>query len=175
MILNVDDDDYLENPDADTVRTAIIGLKADQFAVLNRGEQEYVQTYHNEDGSFQLEFRAGSADEHYAVDDDNLTVADVVNVFEGYLANQTDWKGGWTWEKVAFDDDFEGDLTADNAFLLGGEEYRRIAVGDEQDATVIKNGRCTACGVKVGEFHDDDCELEECPRCHGRLLQCDCE
>ena len=175
MILNVNGDDSFEGPDAATVRNAITQLPVEQFVVLSRGEEDYVQTYHNDDGSFQLEFRAGSPEEHYAAVAEDLSVADIALVFDQYLANKNDWKSNWKWEQVEFDDDFEGDLHADNAYLLNGEEFEKVAVGEEQQSVVNEAGRCTQCNAKGGEYHDNACPCEECPRCHQALHGCDCE
>jgi hypothetical protein len=29
--------------------------------------------------------------------------------------------------------------------------------------------------VQPGEFHLPSCDLEQCPRCHGQAIGCDCE
>lgn len=35
--------------------------------------------------------------------------------------------------------------------------------------------RCHDCGVALGRIHHPGCDLEECPRCHGQLLSCECD
>jgi hypothetical protein len=33
---------------------------------------------------------------------------------------------------------------------------------------------CHDCGVKVGDFHHPGCDDEECPRCEGQAMACEC-
>ena len=33
---------------------------------------------------------------------------------------------------------------------------------------------CTGCGACRGEVHHLGCEQEECPKCSGQLISCDC-
>ena len=55
-----------------------------------------------------------------------------------------------------------------------------IPFGSELDpiqSTTRKNGtprRCDDCGATPGNHHHPGCDIEECPRCHGQLLSCDC-
>ena len=34
--------------------------------------------------------------------------------------------------------------------------------------------RCHDCNVVKGKIHHPGCDVEECPRCHGQLISCDC-
>lgn len=36
-------------------------------------------------------------------------------------------------------------------------------------------GPCGDCGVRPGQPHHPGCDQEECPRCHGQIISCDCE
>jgi len=53
-----------------------------------------------------------------------------------------------------------------------------IKFGNETDPEwkeyVTKAQRCGDCGAKPGNYHHTGCDIEECPRCHGQLLSCDC-
>jgi hypothetical protein len=33
---------------------------------------------------------------------------------------------------------------------------------------------CNDCGAAPGELHLAHCDMEECPRCHGQAIGCDC-
>jgi hypothetical protein len=35
--------------------------------------------------------------------------------------------------------------------------------------------RCHDCDVLPGHYHHPGCDWEECPRCHGQLIGCDCD
>jgi hypothetical protein len=34
--------------------------------------------------------------------------------------------------------------------------------------------RCDDCGALPANYHHPGCDIEECPRCSGQLLSCDC-
>lgn len=108
MILQVSHDEGIrtyEEPDADRIRNAIRSLSIDEFAILERGDQRYVQTYHEDDGTYALEYRAGSADKHYAVEGNVTDVEAVVAAFLGYHAGDESWNEPHEWEKLDFDDE----------------------------------------------------------------------
>ncbi len=111
MHLNLNDDQLIEEPSEAEIRTALATLAVDAFAILSRAEEQYVQVYHNEDGSFQLEYRAGSYDQHFAAAR-SPALENVQDVFAAYAAagQQDPWQDGWSWEKMEFDEDFEGDV-----------------------------------------------------------------
>jgi len=48
-----------------------------------------------------------------------------------------------------------------------GEETRYGSAGRSRR-------RCHDCGVQPGNIHHPGCDWEECPRCHGQLIGCNC-
>lgn len=64
-------------------------------------------------------------------------------------------------------------------FVSVGEAYLRIKYGEEtrwqHDDPHFFETPCHDCGVRKRQYHTDGCDVEECPKCHGQLLSCDCE
>lgn len=47
--------------------------------------------------------------------------------------------------------------------------------GEQMNARkVSERSPCGDCGAVKGQYHCNGCDIEECPRCHGQLLSCDC-
>ena len=38
-----------------------------------------------------------------------------------------------------------------------------------------KDERCPDCNVERGGYHHPRCDGEECPKCHGQLISCECD
>lgn len=69
------------------------------WLVLERGHNVYVQTYRQDDGTFLLEHRDGSADRHFTT-----ALADHSEVAArmwAWLSGDSDWSGNLTWERIA--------------------------------------------------------------------------
>ncbi len=184
MNLNINDDRNIENPTAQVARLEIAKVGDQQFAVLSRADEDFIQFYRNDDGSLDVEYRAGDADKHFAAPSGELTPDDVAEGFCAFIDGTFDsWQRGWNWEKVDFDEDFEGD-TGLTHYVLHGTEFPRIRVGKEttiapRDAvgadSTSSEGPCVKCQALAEHFHEEGCEAEECPRCHGTLVECECE
>ena len=55
-------------------------------------------------------------------------------------------------------------------------EYRIAGVDFPRTPYAGGHGKtCLDCGATLGELHEKLCDSEECPRCRGLILTCDCE
>lgn len=63
-------------------------------------------------------------------------------------------------------------------FALQGQRFNRIKYGDEPGWGIhnpeFAEIPCHDCGVVKGQYHAENCDVEECPKCHNRLLGCGC-
>ena len=100
MQLNVNGDICGENPENDQLRSAIANLGEEEFLILSGEEEYYIQTYHNEDGTYQLEYRDGSEDRHFCVDPQSITVDDVKEAIVMYSNDPSSIAEKWNWEKL---------------------------------------------------------------------------
>ncbi len=201
MRLNINDTDHLDSPTESDIRKCIETLGVDQFVVLWQEEGFFVQSYHNADGTFELEYRHGSADQHYKVASNKITVADVVSAFCLFLAGSEELVSCCDWELLDLDaevgavnEDLEsgaGELVeyhgvlmpADwpqeieeaqelKTYLMHGQSFERVA----NTATAGgQDDQCQDCGVLVDQFHVPGCPQEQCPRCPDLLVECSCE
>ena len=71
--------------------------EGDRFAVLGKDPQTYVQTLSTAAG-FQLEYQEGSIAEHYHCTREDLSAAEVIEVFRDYLAGDVFWKRRFPFE-----------------------------------------------------------------------------
>ena len=104
MIFNFNEEEFLELPAPETVQFKLSELDFEEFAILESGEERYIQVYRHEDDSYQLEYRAGSEEQHFESVNHN-GLSDVQEAFVRYLAELEDWHSKWTWQPVDFDDD----------------------------------------------------------------------
>ncbi len=174
MQLNINDDKYIESPSISEIQDSISELEMEEFVILNKSEDHYLQTYCNDLNDYVLEYRDGSFEKHFGVMEKELSKTKIAEVFTLYLCNDKNWKEKYSWERIEFDEDFEGDLNSENAYLLNGSEYKRIRIGSEK-LNIKTNGKCRTCGESNEAFHLSGCASEECPRCHFDLVTCDCE
>ena len=59
---------------------------------------------------------------------------------------------------------------------IEGEIYDRIKVGDDSLKALPGHcGRCGDCGAALGMYHHRSCDMEQCGRCFGQLISCECE
>ena len=56
-----------------------------------------------------------------------------------------------------------------------GKTYSRITFTNEEVLVVpSKIKSCGDCGVSKNGIHHLGCDMEECPRCNGQFISCDC-
>lgn len=61
-------------------------------------------------------------------------------------------------------------ITYADGVTLAAVPYKNPYFSDREDP----DHRCHDCGIALGGFHHTFCDMEECPRCGGQLLSCDC-
>jgi hypothetical protein len=58
-------------------------------------------------------------------------------------------------------------------YVIDGTSWDRIRYGHEEGGPFA--GPCHDCGVLPGQYHVEGvCDMEECPRCHGQVIGCEC-
>ncbi len=174
MILQFYNGTSVSNPKPGFIRQCVADLGADEFLILTAGQERYLQTYLNPDGTFQLEYRDGDYDRHFAAVDTTLPAERISETFENYAAENSVWRDSLEWEKVDFEEDFEGDAAAEDAYEIGHELLAKIPVGSETRPSDGTDQKCAVCGSVTGSFHATGCGLEECPKCHDKITVCGC-
>jgi len=49
---------------------------------------------------------------------------------------------------------------------------KRIRYSDAESCE--EGGKCPDCGVSVGDYHQEGCDIEECEHCSGQQIGCSC-
>lgn len=175
MKLNVNDDLYVEDPEVDLIRQNVEMMEGGDYAIIEQEYERYVQACRNDDGTFQLEYRAGSENEHFETTVP-AGVDDVEQAFIRYVSGMDDWQQPWSWQKVDFSEiEVSDGPSAHDGYLLEGKEFQKVPVGSENYKVLADHGKCRACEISPGSYHSPGCELEQCPCCNGVLADCDCE
>lgn len=194
MYLNIDDSKLIDSPDSDVVIAAVKQLVEDEYVILTRDDDHYVQTRLNDDGSWSLEFRDGAAERHFAADDSKTTIDDVCSAFKAFyngdvLSSLLKWEriesvatepgeGDVEYNGIVMDAEWPAEIEAAQEIKMvsvGDSLFKRTPFGQEKDMPTDRMGNCGDCGVLKGQLHVPDCDIEQCPRCHGQLISCDCE
>ena len=158
MRLNINDTDHLDSPTESDIRKCIETLGVDQFVVLWQEEGFFVQSYHNADGTFELEYRQGSADQHYKVESNKITVADVVRGFCLFLAGSEELVSCCDWELLDLDaevgavnEDLEsgaGELVEYHGVLMPADWPQEIEEAQELKTYVSMGNRLNASPIR---------------------------
>lgn len=84
MQLNHDDTSLTENPSRAKVLKTIAELSVEEFVILSRDDDHYVQTRCNDDQTWCLEYRDGSAERHFGTDPEATTREMASKAFSAY-------------------------------------------------------------------------------------------
>lgn len=63
---------------------------------------------------------------------------------------------------------------AERTIELQGRAYQRLPYGVEPGWEMSADVPCHDCGIKKGQLHVPNCDVEACPRCFGQLITCGC-
>jgi hypothetical protein len=80
-------------------------------------------------------------------------------------------------EQDAYDDAWAEALRwaqREPTYTICDREYERIPFGDDHISNASPHSLCRDCGAAVGELHVPTCCWEQCPRCGGQAISCDC-
>lgn len=100
MQLTINGQTHSENPSEDELNAAVANLGEEGFRILSSEDQRCIQTLHNEDGTYQPEYRGGSADRHVCVDPQPITIDDVTQAIVMYRNDSGSLAEKWNWEKL---------------------------------------------------------------------------
>lgn len=89
----------IAEPDSRGIAQLILALRDDpeDYVILARKAQEYVQTICKSNGRFIMEYRDGSADRHFHTKRDDLECDEVIRAFQAYARGDKDWNTPFEW------------------------------------------------------------------------------
>ncbi len=59
-------------------------------------------------------------------------------------------------------------------FEILGKNYKRVPYGSEISDWRADEFSCHDCGAIKGQYHVAGCDVEECPKCKGQAIGCEC-
>ena len=62
----------------------------------------------------------------------------------------------------------------DRNYSIAGELFKRIPFGEDYAGNGSAVASCSDCAAGRGELHVPFCCWEQCPRCGGQAIGCDC-
>ncbi|MGK5546074.1 hypothetical protein ACSNOH_15265 [Streptomyces sp. URMC 127] len=116
ITVNTESGEVRSHVTAERLAEIIAGLggEGDRFAVVERtepaegagdGGDHYIQTWHEGDGPYEVEYRAGTAERHFGVRMESA--AEVTAVFVAWARGEEGWTEGYAWERVPFPEEEE--------------------------------------------------------------------
>ncbi|MCC3772729.1 hypothetical protein [Streptomyces sp. UNOC14_S4] len=87
---------------------ARLGADGDRFVVVEQLADEregdhYIQTWHEGDGPYEVEYRDGSPERHFGVRIESAE--EVTAVFVAWARAAEGWADGYAWERIALPDE----------------------------------------------------------------------
>jgi hypothetical protein len=79
-----------------------LDTSGDAYIILSSSEYTYMQCAGDQNVGFQLEYQAGSVDEHYQATEAPLDTDTIILKFSEYLAGKPSWKDGVKWKKISW-------------------------------------------------------------------------
>lgn len=194
MELNVNDSRLLNEPTRDTVLAIISELGAGEFAILIRDDDYFVQTRCNDDETWSLEYRDGSAEKHFGADPENTTRENARTVFAAFfdgsnIASLLPWgfadlsatepeEGEVEYNGIIMDAEWPAQIEAAQGITsvsIAGLLYERVPFGSERNMQTKGLANCGDCGTLPQQLHVPDCDVEQCPKCFQQWLSCNCQ
>jgi hypothetical protein len=77
-------------------------LPEEPYFIVTRGDDDYVQTYRDDDGSYQLEYRDGGPDAHFAFRTQKGGL--VADVMWAWATRDPRWRTAVAWDRLHFDE-----------------------------------------------------------------------
>lgn len=102
LVLATEDGTQLAPPSLDDLSQTIRSLTQPEngFAILSLEDEIYLQLLLEEDGTFLIEYREGSADRHYQCSE--VDIEDAVRIVQDYAVGNEAWKLSLPWAKLQF-------------------------------------------------------------------------
>lgn len=103
IVMRVSNGLTLRSPTANNIAAVLESLPRGGYVILEReGESgdnvHYAQVWLRPDGSFQLEYREGSASEHYRTR--TVSREKVSAALIGWLVNEPSWREKFDWQSI---------------------------------------------------------------------------
>lgn len=92
----------IPDPSAARIAEALAQLPggADSFAILDSGEQAFVQVAGSAEEGFHIEYREGGEDRHFEAATPPVTLAQAVDIFQRYAAGDGSWRSKVEWKPL---------------------------------------------------------------------------
>jgi hypothetical protein len=93
-------DDDLTEENLDRYVSVFADGEPSSFIILSSGAEQYVQASKNSDGSFVLERRDGSEEEHWTCSDEYISVERLRLAFKSYFQGSQSWPQQFSWTRL---------------------------------------------------------------------------